>query len=42
MDHTIRERQGWGRSRGDAVAPETVEMITQIVLEALQGQGVHL
>jgi L-fuculose-phosphate aldolase len=40
--YNVRERQGWGRSRGGPVAPETVEMITQIVLEALQGQGVHL
>jgi L-fuculose-phosphate aldolase len=37
----VRERQGWGRTRGGAVEPETVEMITQIVLEVLQAQAAH-
>lgn len=37
----IRERYGWGRSGGASVEPETVEMITQIVLEVLQAQAAH-
>jgi L-fuculose-phosphate aldolase len=37
----VRERQGWGRSQAGEVDPQTVETITQIVLEVLKTQGAH-